>query len=329
MSTWEIILSVVGGLIVNEMSSLSPWLAGKLVVWSARHQYNDPARAAARAEELSALIANRPGKLGKLCTAMGFTSAAIATELRRYAHRAVHGSPSKTRGTGLTWWARLYLATVVMIAGTVLASIALSKNVVTLPWGLLLLTALICLACESFPPLVANNMALSTASMSVLVTASLAGPQAAALVGLACALGIRPSLPWIKRLYNGAQVSLAGYLAGTVYQALDATEAMPLVIRYAIATVIFIMANTILVAVMVKLAAGPGLTIWTCARHMSPFMLIYLGGNALSLATVLLWPHIGPYSTTLLIAPYMVRYAVHHLHRDRRIGTHRRVKTLP
>lgn len=77
------------------------------------------------------------------------------------------------------------------------------------------------------------------------------------------------------------------------------------------------------------LAAGPRSTAWSYARHIPPFILIYLGGNALGLATVLLWPHIGPYSTILLIAPYMLRHAAHHLRRNRRIGAHRRVKALP
>ncbi|MEV5887850.1 hypothetical protein [Nonomuraea fuscirosea] len=60
-----------------------------------------------------------------------------------------------------------------------------------------------------------------------------------------------------------------------------------------------------------------------------PFILIYLGANLLGLASVLLWPYIGPYATILLIAPYIVRHAAHHFGRDRRIGVHRRVKALP
>lgn len=330
MSAWEIILSVAGGLIVNEMSSLSPWLAGKLVVWSARHQYSDPARAAARAEELSALIMSRPGKLGKLCTAVGFACSAIATEVNMYARRAVHATPSKTRGTGLTWWARLYLAAVVMIAGIVLGGIAMSGTIVALPWGLLLLIASICLACESFPPLVSNNMALTAGSMSVLAAAALAGPEAAALVGLSCALGMRSGLRWIKRMYNGAQFSLAGYVAGIVYQVLggaNATKpwAMEMVIPYTVATVIFILVNFILVAVMVRLAAGPGSAAFFYSRRMPIFILIFLGCNALGLVTVCLWSYIGPYSAVLLLAPYVARHAVRRLRMDRRIGAHRRV----
>lgn len=143
-----------------------------------------------------------------------------------------------------------------------------------------------------------------------------------------CSLGIRPGLPWIKRLYNGAQFSLAGYFARTVHQALDAAKAMTLVIPCTIATVIFITVNTILVAVMVRLAAGPRSTAWSYERYM-PFILIYLGGNVLGLAMVLLWPYIGPYSAILLIAPYVVRHVARHLRRDRGIGVHRRVKALP
>ncbi|MFI7454793.1 hypothetical protein ACIBQX_45495 [Nonomuraea sp. NPDC049714] len=46
MSGWEIVLGVVAGLVVNEMTEMSPWLARRLVTWSAHHRYEDPERAA-------------------------------------------------------------------------------------------------------------------------------------------------------------------------------------------------------------------------------------------------------------------------------------------
>lgn len=75
----EILMSVALGLAVNECCDVSPWLAGKVVRWSARRRYaGDPARAAIRAEELTALLDARPGKLFKLTTALGFAGSAIA-----------------------------------------------------------------------------------------------------------------------------------------------------------------------------------------------------------------------------------------------------------
>ncbi|GEM_PF-3668786 len=85
MNGIEIALALLLGLVVNEFSDLSPWLARTLVAWSARLRYGDTARADIRAEELAALINDRPGKLFKLATGIRFASAALAVRLRRLA----------------------------------------------------------------------------------------------------------------------------------------------------------------------------------------------------------------------------------------------------
>ncbi|MFI6182557.1 hypothetical protein ACIA8R_44010 [Nonomuraea sp. NPDC051191] len=83
MSGAEIVLGVLLGLIANEMCDVSPWLARKLVASAAHLQYRDPARAAMRAEELEALVNERPGKLFKLATALAFVAGALIAQLRR------------------------------------------------------------------------------------------------------------------------------------------------------------------------------------------------------------------------------------------------------
>lgn len=77
MTAWEILVSILLGLAINECSEASPWCARRLVRWSAHHRYTDPARADARAEELTALIDDLPGKLFKLFTALGFAAQAV------------------------------------------------------------------------------------------------------------------------------------------------------------------------------------------------------------------------------------------------------------
>jgi hypothetical protein len=73
-----IVVTVAATLIVNEFTDLCPWLATRLVRWSALRRYrNDPRRASTRAEEQAALIAARPGSLLKLLTALCFTAAAV------------------------------------------------------------------------------------------------------------------------------------------------------------------------------------------------------------------------------------------------------------
>ena len=83
VTAWQVLFSVLLGLAINECSELSPWCAGKLVRWSARVRYTDAARADARAEELTALIEDRPGKLFKLITALGFVVAAVTVSARQ------------------------------------------------------------------------------------------------------------------------------------------------------------------------------------------------------------------------------------------------------
>ncbi len=79
MTTGQILLAIITGLIVNECCDVSPWLAHKLVRWSAHRRYVPPARAEVRAEELVAYIDDRPGRLFKLITALGFATAAVVT----------------------------------------------------------------------------------------------------------------------------------------------------------------------------------------------------------------------------------------------------------
>jgi hypothetical protein len=83
MTIVGIAVAVLLGVIANEMSDISPWAARKLVGWSAHLRYGESDRATIRAEEHAALINKRPGKLLKLCTAIGFLSASIASRIRR------------------------------------------------------------------------------------------------------------------------------------------------------------------------------------------------------------------------------------------------------
>ncbi|MGV9309788.1 hypothetical protein ACWDLG_41035 [Nonomuraea sp. NPDC003727] len=117
MSGWEIIFAFVAGLIVNEMCDVSPWLAKRLVRWSAYLRYRDSIRAQVRAEELIALIDSRPGKLLKLFTAIGFLGAGTGVrvwdhlrDLRRGARfrRSDPGLATLTleRTVKLTWGRR-------------------------------------------------------------------------------------------------------------------------------------------------------------------------------------------------------------------------------
>ncbi|GAA2691372.1 PH domain-containing protein [Actinoplanes palleronii] len=78
------VLGLISGLAINEMSDVSPWLARVVIRKSAHLRYGDTPRAEVRAEELQALVTDdRPGKLLKLITALGFLVRAIPAWLRR------------------------------------------------------------------------------------------------------------------------------------------------------------------------------------------------------------------------------------------------------
>jgi hypothetical protein len=87
--TW--VLTIVVGLLINELCDVSPWCARKLVRWSAFRRYADQDRAKIRAEELTALINERPGKLFKLITASCFAVSAVIISSRRAVARQEDG----------------------------------------------------------------------------------------------------------------------------------------------------------------------------------------------------------------------------------------------
>lgn len=91
MTREELVWAVALGLLANEAGDWCPWIAHRLVRWSACRRYQDNhARAAIRAEELAALIDDRPGKLFKLLTALGMAGAAAITLVRDSGTRRAH-----------------------------------------------------------------------------------------------------------------------------------------------------------------------------------------------------------------------------------------------
>jgi hypothetical protein len=83
LSAWEIIIGFVLGLLATECTEVSPWLANRLVRWSAHRWSTDPEIAAGYAEEWAAVVYDRPGKLLKLLTALGFVTGALRWAVTR------------------------------------------------------------------------------------------------------------------------------------------------------------------------------------------------------------------------------------------------------
>jgi len=82
VTTKNVVGPVVVGLLINEFGELSPWLARHLVNWAAYRWTSDPRDAADLSREWQGIIDQRPGKLFKLFTAVGFASSAGAGAAR-------------------------------------------------------------------------------------------------------------------------------------------------------------------------------------------------------------------------------------------------------
>jgi hypothetical protein len=79
-----ILLGILATVIADQLCATFPSLALKAARWSAARRYaGNPAKAELRAEELEALIEQRPGGLLKLGTGLGLAIAALATASRR------------------------------------------------------------------------------------------------------------------------------------------------------------------------------------------------------------------------------------------------------
>ncbi|MFB9356761.1 SsgA family sporulation/cell division regulator [Actinoplanes nipponensis] len=75
--------TILLGLAINEMCDISPWMAKQVVAVAARLNYIDHELRAIRGEEWAGLLDERPGKLFKLATALGFLAAAFGSRMRR------------------------------------------------------------------------------------------------------------------------------------------------------------------------------------------------------------------------------------------------------
>jgi hypothetical protein len=111
------------GIAANECCAVSEWTARKLVRWSAHVRYGDTERAEIRAQELEAVIADRPGQLFKLFTALCFVFAAMRAWMRRRTETGLSVRVS-ARGTA-TLQVVTVGTTVMFIAAAVLIQILL------------------------------------------------------------------------------------------------------------------------------------------------------------------------------------------------------------
>ena len=214
---------------------------------------------------------------------------------------------------GLPLRALLYVSTVVIAAGAVIAT----ARVDALPWTTLAPLAALFLICDSAPA----RLKIKHARVSLAFAASLAGvvllgPDGAALLGaIAIVTGQRLFAP-LKRLFNGAQFVLSGFVAGTVFEVLGGDRFHPGQTHW-VENVIgpFMGALVAFVVVNLGLLAGALLLSGESSarelREESALAVGCLGYGMVGLLIAGLWPRIGLLAAVLVLVPlFVARWAM-------------------
>ncbi|MEU8250493.1 HD-GYP domain-containing protein [Nonomuraea sp. NPDC048916] len=228
----------------------------------------------------------------------------------------------------LPWPAKVYLVVVIGTATALLGhSLFLSERpVATTELGTLLVLALLFLVCESMPTLLnVEQFAVSVSFSAALAAVVLIGPEGAAVVGFTATLSVRPGLPLIKRLFNGAQFAICGYAAGLVYAWLGGESGVPkvnafddLIGPYVAATTVFVPLNIVLTLTMIRLATRAG-RVEVPMRGMVQFLLSYLGYGTFGLLVAGLWATVQSISAVLVLLPlFVARWAFGQYHAQQR-----------
>jgi len=119
-----------------------------------------------------------------------------------------------------TW---LYIAAIVSAAAAILALVP-RGSVGPGFWATCAALALLFLVCDSAPTMLGDRQwawsPSSAATLAAVVLLGRHGGVGAAMVGSAAVFSVRRGVPLVERLFNGAMYAIAGYAAGTTFQAL-------------------------------------------------------------------------------------------------------------
>ncbi|MEU7002107.1 HD-GYP domain-containing protein [Nonomuraea sp. NPDC046570] len=229
---------------------------------------------------------------------------------------------------GLPWPAKVYLVAVIGAAAALLARslITTGQLVDSGAYGTLLVLTLLFLVCESMPTLLnVEQFAVSVSFSAALAAVVLIGPEGAALVGLTAMFSVRPGLPLVKRLFNGAQFALCGYAAGRAYEYTGGVSGVPdvnafeaLIGPYAAAAAVFIPVNIVLTLTMITLATRVRAE-EVPLKGMVQFLVSYFGYATFGLLVAGLWATVQSISAVLVLLPlFVARWAFGQYHAQQR-----------
>jgi HD superfamily phosphohydrolase YqeK len=182
-----------------------------------------------------------------------------------------------------------------------------------LDWTTLAILAALSVTCESVPALLSSaNARVSLSYSAGLASVVLLGPAGAAIVGASAVVAWRRDIGLVKRLFNGGQFAVAGYLAGVVYSAIGGKVGKPtdgsfpdIITPYVGAVVTYVVANLGLIGivlVLTKTAPMWGFR-WRPIGQLAASQLAY-GMFGLLIAAP--WGVIGPFSAVLVLMPMLL-----------------------
>ncbi|MFE3455114.1 HD-GYP domain-containing protein [Nonomuraea sp. NPDC059194] len=228
---------------------------------------------------------------------------------------------------GLPWPAKVYLVVVIGAAAALVGHSLLAGHLFRSGEpGTLLVLALLFLVCESMPTLLnVEQFAVSVSFSAALAAVVLVGPEGAALVGLTAVLSVRPGLPLVKRLFNGAQFAICGYVSGQAYLFFGGVAKVPtvnafeaLIGPYAVAAALFVPLNIVLTLTMVWLATQVRAEELPVSG-MTQFLLSYFGYATFGLLVAGLWATVASISAVLVLLPlFVARWAFGQYHAQQR-----------
>jgi hypothetical protein len=209
--------------------------------------------------------------------------------------------------------ARLFITAVVSSA---IAVLGLAIPRVT-DWGAVAVLLAVVVASEYLT--LSLGRSVSGVQVSISVTAPmvigavfLLGPWGAAAVGAGCWLQFTRDTPLVKVLFNGAQVTLSGWLAGWIYLAFGGTApidsgAFPgVLIPITMVLVSYELINGAFVVGYISLAnrVAPA-RVWR--GMLAESALAYFAYNIFGLLLAVVWgAGVGPFSVVLLLVPLAV-----------------------
>ena len=224
------------------------------------------------------------------------------------------------RGGGLarlSWAARLYIGTVVAVAGVLIirgpfGGIAWWREVAVL--GLLLAVFE-----STATPLRPGQLAWSPNSSATLAAAVLTGPVGAAIAGACTVFGTRRGPSAAQRAFNSGMMALSAYLAGWVFVAMGGQVGVPdntsfpaILGPFAVAAVVHVVTNHTLLAGILWLTSSSDASGRRAPLGMSVKLVASdLGYGAFGLLIAALWSVVGLFAPVLILIPlFVARWAV-------------------